>query len=129
MEVVKIDEKNPSLFGCCGGLFFSRVNSLQLKTLKMFVFRGKITHLSFIVGGRGRGGGGGEEEGPAGLFPRLTYHSVEHERVRQRGILERSHLAALSLFLVSLISHTYRRFHCIPTEPLESQLNSLRSLF
>lgn len=55
LEVVKIDEKSPEkvfiliwLWRWSG--FLSRVDPLQLKSLKMFVFVGKISHLSFILG-------------------------------------------------------------------------------
>lgn len=55
LEVVKIDENSPEkvfiliwLWRWSG--FLSRVDPLQLKSLKMFVFVGKISHLSFILG-------------------------------------------------------------------------------
>lgn len=57
MEVVKIDEKKRRRIRPCLAvavvLALSRVHSLQLKSLKMFVFGGKISHLSFIGGAHG----------------------------------------------------------------------------
>lgn len=92
-----------SLFGRCGGLYFSRVNSLQLKTLKMFVFRGNISHLSFIWGVTG---------GPVSTIdiPLSRARTAEGRRGIHRRVSSYSLFSLSSYWFSILIIFTYS-FH------------------